>query len=63
MLPELEVAVFNAADWDVLTPSSARRHIDDAVFEALGLTAGERAAVYEGVTELVVNRGRRAGRV
>ncbi len=53
LLPEVEPAVFNAADWDVLTPSAARRRIDDAVFDALGLTAGEREGVYAGVTELV----------
>lgn len=30
-----------------------RRALDDVVFEALGLTAGEREAVYEAVIELV----------
>ena len=60
LLPEPNVSVFNAADWDVLTPSAARRHIDDAVYDALGLTAGERDAVYAGVCELVENRRRRA---
>ena len=63
LLPEVDAPVFNAADWDVLTPSAARRRIDDAVFDALGLTAGERNAVYEGVTELVQNRRRRAGNI
>ena len=60
LLPEPSASVFNAADWDVLTPSAARRHIDDAVYDALGLTAGERDAVYAGVRELVENRRRRA---
>ena len=60
LLPEPNESVFNAADWDVLTTSVARRHIDDAVFDALGLTSGERDTVYEGVTELVQNRRRRA---
>ena len=60
LLPEPVASAFNAADWDVLNPSAARRHIDDGVFEALGLTAGEREAVYAGVTELVENRRRRA---
>ena len=46
--------------WDVLTPSPERRLIDDAVFDMLGLTQGERDGVYEGVTELVENRLRRA---
>ena len=63
LLPEPNDTVFNAADWDVLTPSAARRHIDDAVYDALGLTAGEREAVYAGVNELVGNRRRRAGSV
>ena len=60
LLPEPDAAVFNAADWDVLTPSAARRRIDGAVYDTLGLTAGERDAVYAGVSELVGNRRRRA---
>ena len=63
LLPEPGAAVFNATDWDVLTPSAARRHIDAAVYEALGLTADEREAVHAGVAELVGNRKRRAGSV
>ena len=63
LLPEPFESAFNAADWDVLTPSAARRQIDNLVFDALGLTADERDAVYEGVTELVLNRKRRAGSV
>ena len=60
LLPEPEVGIFNSADWDVLTPSAERRQIDDAVHDALGLTADERKGVYEGVIELVDNRKRRA---
>ena len=60
LLSEPAASVFNAADWDVLTPSAARRHIDEVVYDALGLTPGEREAVYEGVVELVENRRRRA---
>ena len=60
LLPEPSASVFNAADWDVLAPSAARHHIDDAVYDALGLTAGEREAVYAGVCELVENRRQRA---
>ena len=59
-LPTFDEASLESADWDVLNPSPARRKIDDAVFDALGLTQGERDAVYEGVTELVENRLRRA---
>ena len=60
LLPEPASSAFNAADWDVLTPSAERRHVDDAVFDALRLTSDEREAVYDGVTELVQNRRRRA---
>ena len=60
LLPEPNESVFNAADWDVLNPSAARRHIDATVFDALGLTPNERQAVYAGVTELVQNRRQRA---
>ena len=60
MLPEFDEGIFRATDWDVLSPSPQRRLIDDAVFEVLGLTAGERDAVYEGVRELVENRKQRA---
>ena len=61
LLPELEAAIFAATDWDVLTPSSERRQIDGAVFDALSLTTNERDAVYEGVMKLVENRKRKAG--
>ena len=60
LLPRLDVEVFNSESWDVLTPSAERRQIDDAVHDALGLTADERKGVYEGVIELVENRKRRA---
>lgn len=63
LLPEPDAAIFNSADWDVMEPSAERRQVDAAVFDALGLTAGEREAVYEGVWELVGNRKRRAGSV
>ena len=53
-------AILKSTDWDVLNPSEARRTIDDAVFDALELTQGERDAVYEGVRELVENRLKRA---
>ena len=63
LLLEPDAAVFNATDWDVLTSSAARRHIDAAVYEALGLTPAARAAVQAGVTDLVTNRKRRAASV
>ena len=60
LLPEIDERIFHSTEWDVLSPSPQRRMIDDAVFEVLGLTAGERDAVYEGVRELVENRKQRA---
>lgn len=59
-LPDFGNDIFETANWNVLTPSSERMLIDNAVFDWLGLTQGEREAVYEGVTELVENRRRRA---
>ena len=63
LLSEPDAAVFSAADWDALAPSESRRKIDTLTHDALGLTAGERDAVYAGVRELVENRKRRAGSV
>ena len=60
LLPEPDSAIFDSTEWEVLEPSDERRHIDQAVFDALGLTTGERQAVYAGVTEMVGNRRRRA---
>ena len=60
LLSEPDTEVFVSEDWDVLEPSPERRQIDDMVFNALGLTTGEREAVYEGVAELVKNRKRKA---
>ncbi len=59
-LPAVNHKVFASTDWDVLSPSPERMQIDDAVFDVLGLTQGERDGVYEGVRELVENRMRRA---
>lgn len=60
LLSEPDTGQLTSVDWDVLTPSPVRRSIDDGVFDALGMTAGEQEAVYAGVTELVENRLRRA---
>ena len=60
LLPEIDENIFRSIDWDVLSPSPERRLIDDAVFDVLGLTQGERDGVYEGVRELVQNRKLRA---
>ena len=56
-------SIFSGTEWDVMRPSDARRRLDTLVYDALGLTAGEREAVYEGVRELVENRKRKAGSV
>ena len=59
-IPDIELGIFASTNWDILRPSPERRLIDDAVFDALGLTQGERDSVCEGVTELVTNRLARA---
>ena len=63
LLPEIDAKIFDTYDWDVLLPSKERRMIDAAVFDVLGLAQGEQDAVYEGVSELIINRQRRAGSV
>ena len=60
---EIDDSIFLATGWDELEPSAARRQLDEPVFDILGLTAGEREAVYEGVRKLVENRKRKAGSV
>ena len=60
ILPDLDETIFSASNWDVLTPSAERKQIDDAVFDTLGMSAGERDGVYEAVGELVRNRKQRA---
>ena len=60
LLSEPDVGIFASTDWDVLTPSTERLQIDAALFDVLGLSQGERDAVYEGVNELVENRLKRA---
>ena len=61
LLLEPGAAIFDSTDWDVMSPSAARWQIDGMVFDALGLTGGERRRVYEGVMELVGNRKQKAG--
>ena len=60
LLGELDAAIFDSSDWDVLIPSADRREVDASVFDALEMTPGERDAVHEGVAELV---GVRTGRL
>lgn len=59
----IDDSIFLATGWDELEPSAARRQLDEPVFDILGLTTGERDAVYEGARELVENRKRKAGSV
>ena len=59
-LPNFDPAIFQAKNWDLLQPSKERQELDTAIYDALGLTAGEREAVQAGVSELVNNRKRRA---
>ena len=60
LLGGASLAAFEADDWDLLTPSEARRNIDAMAFDSLGLTTGEQEAVYEGVAELIMNRQQKA---
>ena len=63
LLGRIDDSSLSGLEWDVMNPSNARRQLDDLVYDALGLTAGERDAVYAGVRELVENRKRKAGSV
>ncbi len=60
LLAGIDNSRLSSTDWDVLNPSPARRALDNAVFDAVGLTQGERDAVHEAVVELVENRLRKA---
>ena len=59
-LCSIDVSIFRSDKWDVLSPSPERKIIDDAVFDLIGLSQGERDGVYEGVEKLVQDRVRRA---
>ena len=73
-LVKLDERILASTDWDIMKPirgkpgeyalniSSERRLLDNAAFDALELTAGERDAVYEGVAALVGGRLARARR-
>ena len=52
--------LFTSPAWDMLKPSDDRRALDAIIFDALGLTQGERDGVYEGVVNLVESRLRKA---
>ena len=52
----VSLEILKSEDWDVLTPSPARRYIDNIIFDILELTQGERDGVYEAVTQLVTTR-------
>ena len=60
LLPEPDAAIFATKNWDILQPSAERQKLDTAIYDALGLTAGEREAVQADVTELVNSRKPRA---
>ena len=53
-------AMFTSSSWEMLEPSDARRALDEIIFDALNLTQGERAGVYEAVIHLVEARLQRA---
>ena len=52
--------LFTSTAWDMLKPSDDRRALDAVIFDALGLTQGERDGVYEAVVNLVESRLRKA---
>ena len=56
LVPEFDGGLFRSTDWDVLNSSPERRAIDGVVFDALGLTEGERDGVCEAVRDLVTRR-------
>jgi len=43
-----------------LKPLADRKNLDDIVFDVLGLTRGEREAVYEAVIDLIESRLKKA---
>ena len=55
-----DAALFESREWDMLKLSDSRRTLDGVIFDALGLTQGERDGVYEAVVRLVENRLRKA---
>ena len=52
--------IFVSTAWEMLEPSDDRRALDSIIFDALGLTQGERDGVYEAVVNLVESRLRKA---
>ena len=53
-------AMFTSSSWEMLEPSDDRRALDEIIFDALNLTQGERAGVYEAIIHLVEARLQRA---
>ena len=58
-----DAAVFPSSSWEIFDPSDDRRALDAIIFDALGLTQGERDRVYEAVVNLVESRLRKARRL
>ena len=52
--------MFASTAWEMLEPSDDRRALDAIIFDALGLTQGERDSVSEAVVNLVESRLRKA---
>ena len=52
--------IFASTAWEMLNPSDDRRALDAIIFDALGLTQGERDGVSEAVVRLVESRLRKA---
>ena len=49
---DMDAVMFASSDWDVVNPSAGRREIDNAIFDALGMTTDERDGVTKGLSEL-----------
>ncbi|MDE2688485.1 MAG: hypothetical protein OXI16_13455 [Chloroflexota bacterium] len=52
----IDAAILHSSDWDVLNPSEERRELDARVFDVLGVTRGERDAVYGAYPEIATSR-------
>ncbi len=52
--------IFASTAWEMLEPTDDRCALDAIIFDALGLTQGERDGVYEAVVNLVESRLRKA---
>ena len=62
LIAKQDLGTLLSVDWSLSDASPARLKIDENVFDALGLTQGERDDVYEGASAIVERRLSKAGR-